>query len=109
MMETVIDIYELTGTNKNKAYTIVNSDIKAWILPASNESIALYDNMAQGQEYEFRIVSDTIDEVDEQSKFIVVDSQVSGFAVGDEFITIVKSKRQRVMGKFYLLGMCHKA
>jgi len=109
MMETIVDVYQLTGTNKNKKYAIAYEEIKAWILPASNESVALYDSMPQGQEYQFRIMSDNITEIDEQSKLIVKDGQVTGFDVGDTFITVVRTKRQRIMGKFYLLGMCYKA
>jgi hypothetical protein len=107
-METIIDIFELTGTTKNKSYTKSYSGIKAWILPASNESIAMYDNMPAGQEYQFRILSDNIINLDEQSKLVVLDSQVSDFNAGDSFTTVVRTKRQRVAGKFYLLGMCYK-
>ena len=109
MMETIVDIYEMSGTSKNRSYTKVYSNVKTWIVPASNESIALYDGMPQGQEYSFRILPDYIPAIKEQSKFIVKDSQLSGFSTGDVFITVVGAKRQRIMAKFYHTGMCYKS
>lgn len=109
MIETIIDIYQLTGTNINKDYSKTNSNIKAWIIPASNDTVALYDGMGSGQLFSFRIMSDDIKNLSQQSKLMVVDSQVSGFELDDVFITIGDTKRQRIMGRFYLVGTCYKS
>lgn len=109
MMETIVDIYEFSGTNTNDAYTKTQTAVKAWIFPATNESIALYEGMPQGQEFEFRIVSDDITGLKPQSKMIVVNSQISGFATSDKFITVTATKRVHLMGKNYLTGLCYKA
>lgn len=109
MIETIVDIYQLSGTNVNKSYSKTNSSIRAWIISASNETVALYDGMGSGQMFSFRIVSDDVSNLAQQSKLIVVDSQVSGFEEDNVFITIGDTKRQRIMGKFYLTGVCYKS
>jgi len=107
-MDTIIDIYELGGVNTNKAYTKTQSNIRAWIVPASNESIALYEGMPQGQEFEFRILSDDITGIKAQGKLVVVNSQVSGFSTNDTFITVTNARRVHIMGRNYLTGVCYK-
>jgi len=109
MMETIVDIYQLSGTNTNKAYTKTNDDVRVWIIPASNETVALYDGMGSGQMFSFRVMADDIANLAQQSKFIVVDSQVTGFSTNNVFITIGDTKRQRIMGRFYLVGVCYKS
>lgn len=108
MMEIIVDIYQLAGANTNKAYTKTNSSVKSWIIPASNDTVALYDGMGSGQLFSFRIISSDISNLKQQSKLQVVDSQISGFEVKNVFITIGDTKRQRVMGQFYLTGTCYK-
>ena len=107
-MDTIIDIYELQGINTNRAYSKTQSNIRGWIVPASTESIALYEGMPQGQEFEFRILSDDITGIRAQGKLVVVNSQVSGFSNGDTFITVANARRVRIMGRNYLTGICYK-
>jgi hypothetical protein len=78
-------------------------------MPSSNETVALYDGMGSGQMFSFRIITNDIDNLAQQSKFIVIDSQVSGFETDNVFITIGDTKRQRIMGRFYLMGVCYKS
>jgi hypothetical protein len=108
MMETVVDIYQFS-TGSKKSYSVTNEGITAWIVPASNEAIAMIDNMPQGQPFEFRVLSDDIETLKQQSKFVVVASQLSGFTDGDIFYTIADTKRQFISGRYYLVGMCYKA
>ena len=108
-METIIDVYQLEGTNTSKAYSKTNSDLRVWIVPASNETVALYDGMGSGQMFSFRIISNEVANLAQQSKFIVVDSQVSGFEEDNVFITIGDTKTQRIMGRFYTTGVCYKS
>jgi hypothetical protein len=109
MMETIVDIYQLFGQNTNKAYEKTHSSVKVWIVPASNETVALYDNMGQGQLFSLRIISDDIGSLKPQTKLQVVDSQISGFDNKNLFITIGDTKQQRIMGRFYLTGVCYKS
>jgi hypothetical protein len=108
MMDTVVDIYELS-TGTKKTYNLTQELVRAFILPATNESIAMYDNMPQGQSYEFRIMSDSIPNLRQQTKLVVHYSQMSDFTDGDTFVTVADTKRTRIMGKYYLTGMCYKA
>lgn len=108
-METIVDIYQFSGTNVNKSYSKTNTSVRAWIIPASNETVALYDGMGSGQMFSFRILADDIANLKQQSKLQVVDSQVSGFTNKNVFITIGDTKRQRIMGRFYLTGVCYKS
>lgn len=108
-METIVDIYELTGDNTDRNYKLVYESVKIWIIPASNEAIALYDNLPQGQTFSFRIISDDVPNIAEQAKFVVIDSQWSGFTEDDAFITVTQTKRQHIAGRNYLSGLCYKA
>lgn len=109
MMETFVDIYELSGENTSRDYVLVYQNVKVWIIPASNEAIALYDNLPQGQSYSFRIISDDLPNIAEQSKMVVIDSQWSGFEEDDTFITVTQTKRQHIAGRNYLSGLCYKS
>ena len=107
MMDTVIDIYELSGTLK-QTYSKTQELVRAFILPATNESLAMYENMPQGQSYAFKIESDRVQSLKQASKLIVHYSQMSDFSDGDCFITVADAKRTRILGKYYLTGMCYK-
>jgi hypothetical protein len=108
MMDTIVDVYEL-GTGKKKEYAKSYSGVTAWIVPATNESIALFDNMPQGPAYEFRIIDTEVPNLREQSMLTVTDSQMTGFTEGDIFITIANTRRVCFNSTFYLVGMCYKA
>jgi hypothetical protein len=108
MMESIIDIYQMTGQQKSRSYQLTDSKVRAWIIPASNEAVAMYDNAPQGQLFQFRIVSEDISNLVEQSKFVVVYSQISDLIEGDIFITIAGTKRIGIQGKNYLIGTCYK-
>jgi len=109
MMETIVDIYQLTGQNTKKDYVKTHSNVRVWIIPASNETVALYDGMGQGQLFSLRIISNDIGNLKQQTKLKVVNSQISGFENNNQFITIGDTKHQRIMGRFYLTGTCYKS
>jgi len=106
-METIIDIYELSGNDNNRAYILKYSQVRAWILPASNEAVAMYDNLPQGQMYQYRILDEDVENINEQAKLVISESQMSGFDNGDSFITVTSPKKAILGGKRYLSGMCY--
>jgi len=108
MMDVLATISQLSGSSTNQSYSITNTNARIVLIPASNEAVALYQAMPQGQMFQFNIVSDTIDNLKQQSKITVTAKQVSDFENGDIFITMTDTKRTRIGGKFYLTGLCYK-
>lgn len=108
MMDVLATISQLQGGSTNQSYVVTDSNTRIYIVPASNEAVALYDGMPQGQAYQFKIKSDTINNLQQQSKITVTDGQVSDLETGDIFITMTDTKRTRIGGRFYLLGLCYK-
>jgi hypothetical protein len=109
MMETIIDIYQMSG-QASRAYkeSPDYTDIRAWILPASNETVAMYEGVPQGQMFQFRIIGNDIEGIAQQSKLKIIESQISGFKNGDEFITIGDVKTSSISGNTYITGTCYK-
>ena len=108
MLETIVDIHQLTGSNINKEYALTDESIKTYIVPSSNESIALYEDMASGQLFSYRIINANV-VITPQTKFIVKASQMSDFDEDSVFITVGDMKRQRIGGNFYISGTCYKS
>ncbi|RMD67349.1 MAG: hypothetical protein D6822_08425 [Cyanobacteria bacterium J149] len=107
-MDVLVTIDQLAGTSDNQTYSTTNTNVRAIIIPASNEAVALYENMPQGQMYQFRILSDDIGNLKQQSRITITDAQSSVLSNGDVFITINDTKRTRASGKHYLIGLCYK-
>jgi len=108
MLETIVDVYELSGTNINKEYQLSYEFVKIYIVPASNESTALYSDMASGQLHNFRLINSNI-QISQQTKFVVRQSQMNDYPENTVFITIGDVKRQRVGGNFYTTGSCYQS
>lgn len=109
MMETIVNIYELAGTGSRAYPTSPDyTDVRAWILPASNETVAFYENAPQGQLFQYKIIGGDISSIAQQAKFIVVDSQISGFNENDEFITFGDAKLANIGGITYITGVCYR-
>jgi hypothetical protein len=108
MMDVLASISQLQGDSTNQSYVITDSDVRIYIIPASNEAVALYDGMPQGQSFQFKIKSDTIDNLKQASRITVTDGQVSDLTTGDKLITMTDTKRTRIGGRFYLMGLCYK-
>lgn len=108
-MDAIVTISEYQGTVDGLSYSPSHTDVRVQFVPATHELYALYEQMPQGQGYEFRVLSDTIGNLKPQAKLVVTDPQVSGYAVDDTFITITDTKRMRLGGRFHLVGICYLA
>lgn len=107
--DVLVDIYEHKTTAGVQAYTRVQQNVRALILPASQETIALYENAPVGQTFEFLIQSDAVTAIKGQSKLTVVSPQASGIAQNQDFITINNAQKVRVGGRNTLTGVCYQA
>lgn len=108
MMDLLATIEQFSGSSTGQSYSTTNTNVRMYLTPASNEAVALYEQMPQGQMFSFSILSDDIGNLKQQSRITVTSPQVSGFETGDVFITLTDTKRARIGGKFYLSGLCYK-
>lgn len=107
MMEVLATINELTGTSDDQEYTQSYAEVRVLLIPASNEAVAMYE-MPQGQNFEYKIVDNDIPNLKQQAEIVVTAPQASGLSTNDKFITVGSSKRTRLGGRFYLVGVCYK-
>jgi len=105
-MEIIADIYQFQTANQKDTYSKAFSDVRITIAPASNESIAMYENMPQGQTFTYSI-ENQVTGIKDQSKIIVTDGEFSGFPVNTEFYTVTAPKIANIGGVQYLTGLCY--
>lgn len=107
--DVLVDIYEHRTATGVQSYTRVQQNVRALLVPASQETIALYENAPVGQTFEYLIRSDAVTAIKAQSKIRVVTPQASGIAQNQDFITINDAQKVRVGGRNTLTGVCYQA
>ena len=106
--DVLVDVYQINTISGVQSYTKVYSNVRVMLVPASQETIALYENAPVGQTYEYLIRSDALTQLKGQSKFKVVAEQRSGIAQNQEFITINDAQRMNMGGRITLAGVCYQ-
>lgn len=107
-MEAIVSVRAFTGTTTSRTLTKVFTHVRAVIGSARVETMAMLENVPTGQVYEFTITDHRITGIPDGAELTVTNPQTSGFEVGDIFIVVGKTQRQRMMGRFYIVGVCYK-
>ncbi len=104
----IITIKKVTGTADSKSFTNLVTNLKALILPASNDILALYPDLPAGQSYSFFINSDSLAELPAESQLIVTDAMGSELAVNDTFSVLGMTRKHKAMRNVIYTGTCVK-
>jgi hypothetical protein len=105
---SLVTIKKVSGTADNKNFVSIATAVKALIMPASNEILALYPDLPAGQSYSFVINSDSITEIPAESQFLVTDAMDSELAINDSFSVLGMTRKNKVMRNILHSGMCIK-
>lgn len=108
MNNCLVTIKKVTGSASNKSFSNVATGVKALILPASNEILALYPDLPAGQSYSFVINSDSITDIPAESELLVIDAMGSELAVNDSFSVLGVTRKNKVMRNIIHSGTCIK-
>lgn len=106
-MECLISVRAFSGETEDRRLIKVYTHVRAIIGSARVETAAFYENVPAGQLYEFTITDSRISGIPDATELTVTNPQTSGFAQGSVFITLAKSQRQRIGGRFYITGVCY--
>lgn len=106
--DVLVDIYQIATTEGQQNFTRIHQNIRVILVPASQETIALYENAPVGQTYEYLIRSDAVTSLKSNSKLRVVSPQRSGIAQNKDFITINDAQIANMGGRLSLTGVCYQ-
>jgi hypothetical protein len=106
MTPALVSIYAMTGSSSSKSYQQVYEEIRMTLVPASNETMAFYENAPVGQMYEFQTKDQAVTDIPDQSKIVVSVPEECGLTENDSLVTIGKSQRIKLGGKFIIQGVC---
>ena len=67
----ILTIKQMTGTASSKAYTSLATDVRGLIKPASNDALALFQDLPIGESYGFTIISDSITRIPPEAELTV--------------------------------------
>lgn len=104
----LVTIKKISGSADNKSYTTLATGIKALILPASNEILALYPDLPSGQSYSYIINSDSLTELPAECELTITDSMTSELANNDSFTVLGLTRKNKVMRNILYSGTCIK-
>ena len=89
----------LTGNADNKSFSTSIANIRATVIPASQETLALYPELPVGQTYTIIINDNALTmNLQPESEFIITDAQDSAFAVNDTFQLRGQARKDKIMG-----------
>lgn len=102
-----ITINKLSGTEKNKGFTQLATNVPALIKPAGNDTIAL-QGVPVGVGYSLNVYSDTLDQIPAESEVIVTDVENSGLTINDKFQVRDAVRKTRMIGHVVFMGFLVK-
>ncbi len=104
----LITIKKVTGSADNKSFTTLASNVRAFIVPVTNEILALYPDLPAGQSYTFVINSDYFSDIPAESEFTVSDAMGSELANNDSFTVVGITRKNKIMRNLIHSGTCVK-
>lgn len=99
-----VDIYRLTGDETGKAYQPKYSSCMVLIVPASNETMALYGEAGTGPMFELMFMGTTPD-LKPEDKLKVTGIGNSGYEIDTEFIVKGQPRSMNLLGKIHVQGV----
>lgn len=106
MVNCVVSIKNMSGTKDSKSLSSLGTGIRALILPASNEILALYPDLPIGQTFSYTIISDSIGTILPEAEITVTDAMIGELAVNDTYIVRGDNRKNKVAGQTYHTGVC---
>lgn len=102
----VITIQTITGASNDKDFTSRDTLVRAFIAPASTETLALYPDVPSGKLYEYQVI-DEVASIPPGSKLLVTDDLNSVFSISDSFLTVGESRLFKRLGRTNQTGLCY--
>jgi hypothetical protein len=102
----LITIKQMTGSASSKALSQIGTSVKALILPVSNDILALYPNLPTGQAYSILLYSDL--NIKPEAEFVVSDALNQEITINSKFILSDNFRKNKVLGRYILNGVCIK-
>lgn len=104
----IVTIRSFSGTKDNKALSALanGSGVRALIVPAGTEVVALYPDLPIGQSFSYTIISDAFTNLTPESEIKVTDAMGSELAVNDTFIVQGANRKNKIAGQVWHSGVC---
>lgn len=102
----IVTIKNMSGTKDSKSLNSLSTDVRALILPAGNDIMALYPDYPIGQTFSYIIVSDTLGAILPEAEIKVTDAMIGELAVNDTYIVRGDNRKNKVAGQMYHTGVC---
>lgn len=108
MTNCIVTIRSFSGTKDNKTLTALTggSSIRALIVPASTEVVAMYPDLPIGQSFAYTIISDAFTNLTPESEIKVTDAMGSELTVNDIFIVQGDNRKNKIAGQVWHTGVC---
>lgn len=94
----IVTVNNLSGDEDDKGRTSTTTGVRATIIPASQETLALYPDMPVGQSYSVIINDNSLSTLSRQATLVVTAVESSQFAVNDTFEIKGIARKDKVMG-----------
>jgi len=102
----VVSIKKFGGTSTDKKMSSLVTDLRALILPAGTEVLAMYPDLPIGQSFSFVFINDAITSLPPESEITVIDAMGSELTANDVFITNGDTRKNKLAGQIYWSGVC---
>ncbi len=104
----IVSIKQLQGDENDKKQGLPTSGLKAVIIPAGDQILALNPELPVGQGYSFVILSDTLSSILPESEIDVTTAMNSDLTTLDVFIVKGVPRKNKVLGQVHFSGTCIK-
>lgn len=98
----LVKIYTVSGSADNKQYTLLVDSVRAFIKPASDETLALYPDLPVGKSYQFVIYD--ISDLKDGDEIEIVNDDGCELEVGSKLL-VQGFTIQKVMGRKIISGV----
>lgn len=94
----IVTVNNLAGDEDDKSRSSAITGIRATIVPASQETLALYPDMPVGQSYSVSINDNALTSLSRQATLVVTAVEAGILAVNDTFEIKGISRKDKIMG-----------
>jgi hypothetical protein len=104
----VVSIKQLQGDENDKKQGFPTLGLKAVIIPAGDQILALNPELPVGQGYSFVVLSDILNKILPESEIDVTTAMNSDLSTSDVFIVKGMPRKNKVLGQIHFSGTCVK-